>query len=86
MDAEDSKIVEEGMAYAIWSTASPHEWKWTNEQALKMARACCVLNHQNSKLIEFVEYLSKGLEHIAKNGAMYGAAAAVVQRAVPAEQ
>lgn len=26
---------------AVWVTASPHEWEWTHEQQVAMARMCC---------------------------------------------
>lgn len=29
------------MDAAIWVTASPHEWQWTHEQQVAMARFCC---------------------------------------------
>lgn len=30
----------EAMAAAMWVTASPHEWVWTHEQQVAMARYC----------------------------------------------
>ena len=44
MNNEDAKIVERAMASAIYATASPHEWTWTAEDTLAMARGCCVLS------------------------------------------
>jgi hypothetical protein len=31
---------EEALSAAHWVTASPHEWKWTHEQQVAMARYC----------------------------------------------
>ena len=36
-------VVQAGLWWAMYCTLSPHEWTWTNDQSLDMARACCAL-------------------------------------------
>jgi hypothetical protein len=50
MSKADDKIVELGLGAAIWCTTSPHEWKWSEKESLRMARALCVLRRQFAEL------------------------------------
>lgn len=49
---------KDALEAAIWVTASPHEWTWTHEQQIAMARYCVeasrVLSEARQQLEEIV--------------------------------
>lgn len=48
--------ISEALSAAIWVTASPHEWTWTKEQQVAMARYCI---HASSVIHKAVSDLEK---------------------------
>lgn len=55
----DTKLRVEALNAAIFVTASEHEWKWTHEQQVAMARFCCDASKRLCELQRVVERLEQ---------------------------
>lgn len=51
---------------AMWLTASPHEWSWTHEQQIMMAKYCLVA-HQRLSIMGYVAQAAD-IAHKPKRG------------------
>ena len=62
MKTEEDKLIESALWSAMFITASPHEWKWSQKEQEDMARGVLLLYKKNCKNNEDIDKLSERME------------------------
>ncbi len=68
---KEREIEKKGMFAAAFITASPHEWKWNQDEQEAMAGCCVILGAKMRIAIEALQEIAKCKETIRGKGIVF---------------